>query len=121
MAFPIIQFKATNTELSEQLQEVLTRKLGQFEHFINPDGDVKCEVEFEKVAAKNKGDVHRVEVNLFNDGQLFRAEATEESFEQAIDEVRDELDKELRRAHKKRETLAKQGGRQIKDMMRFGE
>lgn len=121
MAFPTIQFKATNTEVSEQLQSVLERKLQQFERYVKPDSDVKCEAEFEKVAASQKGEVHRVEVNFYNDGHLFRAEATKESFEQAIDEVRNELDKELRRHNKKRETLLKRGGRRLKEMMRFGK
>jgi len=61
--------------------------------------------------------VHRVEVNLMVDGALFRADATENSFELAIDEVRNELDKELRRAKDKQVTMDKSAGRAAKEQM----
>jgi len=51
---------------------------------------------------------------------MHRAEATKESFEEAVDEVRNQLDKELRRRNKKHATLLKKGGRQLKEMVRFG-
>ena len=121
MAFPSIQFKATNTELDEGLQELMEQKLRSLEKFITNETDLKCEVEFEKVTHHQSGNVHRVEANFYKDGQFYRAEATEDSFEKAIDEVRDELDKELRRDRKKKGTLIKRGGRAIKDMLRFGK
>ena len=122
MTFPIIQFKATNTEMDDVLQDLTDRKLRSLEKFIQDnETDLKCEVEFEKVTAQQSGDVHRVEVNLFKEGKLYRAESTQDSFEKAVDEVRDELDKEMRRAHKKETTMLKQGGRAIKDMLRFGK
>jgi len=121
MALPIIQFKATNTELDGELQDLIEHKLQTLERFITTETDLKCEVEFEKLSHHKTGDVYRVEVNFFKDGQLFRAEAAAENFEKAIDEVRSELDKEMRRDHKKKDTLLKRGGRKIKNMMRFGK
>ncbi|MDA8596931.1 ribosome-associated translation inhibitor RaiA [Candidatus Pacebacteria bacterium] len=121
MTFPMISFKATSTEMDESLQQLVDQKFSSLDKFIGDETDVKCEVEFEKVAPHNSGEVHRVEANLWLHGTLYRAEATESSFEVAIDEVRDELDKELRRANDKRDTLVKDGGRKIKEMMRFGE
>ena len=82
--------------------------------------DVKCEVEFEKVAPSKNGEIFRVEANLWLHGKLYRAEATEISFEIAIDEVKSELDKELRRTNGKRDSLMKRGGRKIKEMLCFG-
>ena len=79
-----------------------------------------CDVEFEKMTVQQNGNVFRMEANLEVDGKLYRAEATMDSFEKAIDEVRSELDKELRRANSKKETLFKRGGRKIKEMLRFG-
>ena len=118
----MIQFKATNTEMIGELQDILEQKLHSLDKYIAEDKtDVTCQVEFEKVSAQNSGVIYRVEVNLYIDGTLYRAESTETTFEEAIDEVRNELDKELRRSNKKRETLLKRGGRKIKEMMRFGE
>jgi ribosome-associated translation inhibitor RaiA len=45
---------------------------------------------------------------------LYRAEATENTFDGAIDKVRDELDAELSRAKDKQVTLDKDAGRELK-------
>lgn len=121
MAFPMINFKANNTEMDQRLQDLVDHKFQTLDKFIGDETDVKCDVEFEKMTAHVSGQIHRVEANLWLHGKLYRAEATEESFEAAIDEVRNELDKELRRANSKRESLIKRGGRRIKEMLRFGE
>jgi len=121
MAFPDIAIKATHIELDPTLTVLLTEKLQTLDKFLGEESDVRCEAEFEKIAPHQSGEIHRVEVNLWRAGALFRAEATERNFEAAIDEVRNELDKELRRANDKRDTMLKQGGRKIKEMMRFGD
>lgn len=121
MSFPIINFKATNTELDQRLQTLVDQKFSSLEKFIGDETDVKCDVEFEKVTASQSGKVFRLETNLWLAGTMYRAEATEQSFEEAIDEVRNELDKELRRANDKHDTLVKKGGRAIKEMMQNGE
>jgi len=113
------KFKFTNTESSEQLQDLIEQKLQSLNKFIG-DASTLCEIEYEKVTNQNSGDVFRVEVNLNLNGQLYRAEATMDSFEKAIDEVQNELDKELRRANEKKETMLKKGGRKLKEMLRFG-
>ena len=120
MSFPTINYKATNTELDEKLQTLVDQKFSSLEKFTGDETDVKCDVEFEKETASQSGRVHRVEANLWLAGKLYRAEASEISFEEAIDEVRAELDKEMRRANKKRDTLVRRGGRAIKEMLRMG-
>jgi ribosomal subunit interface protein len=121
MAFPTIQFKATNTILESTFQDLVVHKFASLERYIGTATDLKCEVEFEKIGLHQNGNVHRVEVNFYRDGKMFRADATEDSFEKAIDKVRSELDAELNRTFKKRETMLKRGGRAIKDMLRFGK
>lgn len=119
MTMPTINFKATNTEASDELKSLVEQKLQSLEKYIQDTPSV-CAVEFEKVASQQSGNIYRVEVNMQLDGSLFRAQSTMESFEKAVDEVRDQLDKELRRFAKKRETLFKKGARKIKEMLRFG-
>lgn len=116
----MINYKATNMDMDEKLQLLVDQKFESLEKFIGTETDVKCDVEFEKITDSQSGKVHRVEANLWLAGKLYRAESTELSFEEAVDEVRNELDKELRRAHKKRDTLIRRGGRAIKQMMRMG-
>lgn len=122
MGLPTIQYKGKNVHLDNAWLDLIEQKFQSLEKYIGDETDVKCDVEFEKETREhhNSGRIHRVEVNLFLKGTLYRAEASEESFEIAIDEVRAELDRVLRSANKKRETLIKRGGRKIKDMLRFG-
>ena len=120
MSFPHINFKFTNTSTHESLRDLIEQKLHSLDKYFG-ESTVLCDVEFEKMTAQQHGDIFRVETNLTVDGKLYRADASMENFEKAIDEVRDELDKELRRASGKRETLFKRGGRKIKEMLRFGQ
>ena len=120
MAFPTIQYKATNTALDERLTVLVNQKFESLAKYVGDETDVKCEVEFEKETAQNSGNIFRVEANFFLAGKLYRAEASELNFEKSIDKVRAELDKELRRSRNKHETLIKKGGRKIKEMLKFG-
>lgn len=114
----MINFKNLSGNMDGALTDLVERKLHSLEHYIG-DAPALCDVEFEKVAPKQNGDVFRVEVNLTINGTLYRADATMDSYEKAVDEVRDELDKELRRSQQKHDSMVKKGGRQIKEMMRF--
>ena len=120
MSFPDIIFKHTNVTESNDIDSLIEQKLSLLERYIGNETDVKCEVEFEKIAPHNSGDVHRVEVNFWLAGKMHRAEATEATFEAAIDVVKDELDRELNKEHDKHQTLVRKGGREIKEAIRFG-
>jgi ribosome-associated translation inhibitor RaiA len=74
----------------------------------------------QKVTEQQSGRIYRAEINLLVGGRLFRAEATEEQMEHAIDVMRDEVKRELRKARDKQQSLMKRGGKLIKDMLRFG-
>lgn len=119
MTFPTITFKQTNITVDDHLPDLIEQKLITLEKFIG-EAPSLCEVEFERLTHQQTGDIHRVEVNLTVNGKLYRAEATAESFEAAVDEVRDELDAELRRTREKDNTLLKRGGRKLKSLLRFG-
>jgi len=123
MSFPtIINTKATNMELTPELEALLDQKLESLVKFI-PEGetDLKCDVELEKVTDHHQsGKIHRAEINLHIGGTLYRAEATEDQMEKAIDGMRDGVKREVRRTSAKRESLFRRGSRKVKNMLRFG-
>lgn len=118
MTFPTISFKHNNLEETKQLTTLVEQKFEPLQKFIQPKSVIRCSVEFEKVAAHQNGKIHRLEANLSINGTLYRAEATEESFEKAIDVVRDELDSELSKAKDKNDTLGRKAGRMFKNILR---
>ncbi|MEZ4104507.1 MAG: ribosome-associated translation inhibitor RaiA [Candidatus Paceibacterota bacterium] len=120
MSFPNIIFKTTNIEVENKLKDLVEQKFSSLGKYIGTETDVKCEVEFEKIASHNSGDIYRLEANVWLGGKMHRAEATRDTFENAIDEVKDELDRELNKENDKRQTLIKKGGREIKEAMQAG-
>ncbi len=120
MTFPTINYKYNGIEEAKSLTTAVDQKIGSLHKFIKEGSVVTCEVEFEKVSEQHHGKIYRVEVNLSRNGELYRAEATEHSFEEAIDKVRDELDGELSRAKDKQGTLRKRAGRALKALLSRG-
>lgn len=116
--FSNVNFKITNTEITDELKNITQEKLSSLDKFI---GDLPslCQVEFEKVTNHHQqGKIFRVEVNLTINGKLFRAEDTSENFESALDKVRSELYNTLQTAKGKKETMLMRGARRLKEMMR---
>lgn len=118
MEFPTSNYKFNGLEEGPTLAEQMDQKLASLSKFLPEQGDITCDVEFEKVAPQQQGPVHRVEINLMLDGTLFRAESTKETFTEAIDEVRDELAKELRRTKGKQVTQDIDAARAAKEQLR---
>jgi ribosomal subunit interface protein len=121
MAIQNITFKHTNSNTDSRIDAFVTQKLSVLEKYVGDETDIRVEVEFEKVTPQKTGNVSRVEVNVWASGTLYRAEAVGQTYEAAVDMVRDELAQEMRKAHKKRNSLIRRGGRKIKEMMRFGK
>ncbi len=120
--FPHINVKTTNFEQTTEIAEVLEKRLKTLEKFL-PDWETRllCDVELEKMTDQQTGRIFRAEINLQVAGTLFRAEATEERMEDAIDRAKNELKSELVRTAGKRQSLFRRGAQKIKNMMRFGE
>lgn len=116
----MINFKITNAEVSDDLRTVAENKLSTLSKYIGEDPAI-CDLEFEKVTNHHQqGVIFRVEINLERNGKFFRAEATAENFEKAIDDARADLEQSLKSERGKREALWKKGARLVKDRMRWG-
>ncbi len=116
-----IIFKHTNSDTDSRIHDFVTQKLSALDKYLATSTDVKTEVEFEKIASHRSGAICRVEVNIAVGGALYRAEATEQTFEAAVDVVKGQLDQELRKAHSRRTSLFRRGSRKIKEILRFGQ
>jgi ribosomal subunit interface protein len=121
MAFPLIHTKSTNFTITPQLRTLLEQKFTPLEKYIDSKSDVTCDIELEKIGDHHSGRIFRAEVNLYTHGTMFRAEATEELMEHAIDVIRDELKRELHHVHDKQRSLVRRGSQAIKNMLRFGK
>lgn len=116
-----ITFKATRYELTPEARQFAEKKFAKLERYENDGSPALLEIEFEEMAETEKdGANYRAEANLTVNGELFRAEARADTLENAVDKVRRDVEKELRRARRKDKNLVKRGGSILKRMMRSG-
>lgn len=106
-----ITIKGTNIELSDSIREYIFKKIDGLEKFTQrigkeaPKGNppIECWVEMEVLQRPGKsGNIFRAEAQIKLPGASgIRAESTQWDIHQAIDEVKDELQQQLKRYKEK--------------------
>jgi putative sigma-54 modulation protein len=95
-----IDIKGTNMELTEAIKDYVNEKIGSMEKFF--DNIIEARVDVGKTTNHHqKGDVFRAEVNLQVPHTLLRAEAEREDLYMAINEVKDEIQRQLKKYKEK--------------------
>ncbi len=127
-----IRIRTKNMELTEHLEKYAQEKLTKVEKFLpnllaKQDKDekkvedakarVNLEIEIEKITkGQNKGDVHRVEAQMYLPGTSLRAEDVSTSPKEALAEVSYELKRQVKEYKDKQSTLQRKGERKAKKM-----
>lgn len=126
-----ITIKATNLKLTSALRNYVEEKIGGLERFIQGAGfedklskkgkpPVEIWVEIGKTTHHHhKGKVFRAEGQMKIPGKSLRSESIKEDLHLAIDDVRSELQRELKSYMKKRGSRYKKTARRVKDLIRF--
>lgn len=118
-----IKIKTTNIELTDAIEAYVEEKVRSVEKFAVPHVDENpiAEVEIGKTTNHhNSGDVFRAEVNLRVRGKQFRATSEKNDLYAAIDDMRNELVRELNSHKDKARTLVRRGAGMVKNILRFG-
>ena len=124
-----INIKATNIELNDSLRFWVQEKIGELEKFLGVFGSEdliageKEKVEFWVEIGKTtkhhlKGDVFRAEVQLYLPKKSLRAEAINVDLRTAINEAKDELQREIKQYKGKRLDKARKWARMAKEKFR---
>lgn len=126
-----INIKTTNLDLSDPIYAYVEEKIGALDKYIaNIEGSQAREfqgkslyeawVEIGRTSYHHqKGDVYRAEVQIRLPGKSIRAESENWDLRLAIDEVRDELQRQLKRYTQKQSTEYKKGARTTKGLLRL--
>jgi len=114
------KIKGTNIELTAAISDYAAKKVSQLEKFIAPDDtSASIDVEVGKTTAHHQaGEVFRAEFNLFVGGKQYNAASEKEDLYAALDDVKDEIARELSKTKNRTRDLARQGGATIKRMMK---
>jgi putative sigma-54 modulation protein len=115
--------KTTNMDLTPALSSYVHEKIGTVEKYLNPEGDqeIKAQVEIGLRTRKHRnGDIYRAEVNLSFDGKKYRAVSKQEDMNAAIDSVKDEITRIVRKRKEKGADMERKGSRILKRFLKRG-
>jgi ribosomal subunit interface protein len=118
-----IKITTPNIDLTHAIESYVEEKMRSVEKFAIPHQSENpiMEVEIGKTTNHHQsGDVFRAEVNMRVRGKHFRATSEGSDLYAAIDDVRNELVRELSSHKDKTRTLVRRGAGMIKNMLRFG-
>ncbi len=115
-----IDIYTKDVELTPALQEYVNRKVGSLEKFSKNKVPFQVSVELDRTTHHHyKGYVFRAELQMQVPGGLLRSESVKEDLRMAIDEAKNELERELKQTKDKRKDLVKRGGRFLKSILNF--
>lgn len=105
--------------LTPSISEYVDRRLEKIAALVGSDESVQCDVELSRTTEHHhKGDIFRAEIHIVGSGKDLYAAAEREDLYAAIDEVRDEILRELKGNKAKRQSFVRRGGAQVKAMMK---
>lgn len=117
-----IILKGKDFEITSSVEDYLRKKIKSLEKFFKNFNEelMKAEIEVGRTTRHHQtGDIFRAEINLSVGGKLFRAESEKDDLFAAIDEVRDDLAREIRKFKTKKETIFIRGARSITKQFRL--
>ncbi len=110
-------FKYTHMEADSTLEALAREKMHGVEKLLQGGAEIK--VEFARVSTHGNA-TERVEIMVVEGGYVHRAEHSESTYIAALNLVKDDLEREIVRSHRKRESIVRRGSRRLKAMLRWG-
>lgn len=110
--------KTKNMEMTEAIDSYISTKTSELEKFINqPLESVEAWVEVGKNTNHHKnGEVFEATIDIKMPGKVFRAKEAKEDLYVAINEVKDELQREIRKYKEKQISKKRKGSRMFKSI-----
>jgi len=116
-----INIKATNTELTPSISSYIEGKIKDLDKFITVKDPESVLVNIEigmSTKHHQSGKIFRSEINLHIGGEYLRAVSEQEDLYAAIDDMKDEIVREITSHNKKKRDLFRKGGAVIKDLLK---
>jgi ribosomal subunit interface protein len=114
-----IRIKGTNISLTPAISDYIAKRLEKASSLLGNDPSIQCDVEVGRSAGhQSKGEVFRAEVHIVGPGKNMYASSDKEDLYVAIDDVRDEIIREITAAKGKRMSLVRRSGARVKGVMK---
>jgi len=112
-----INIKALAIKLSPSIEKYIEEKIGGLDKIFGIDDKetIEAQVEVGKPSQHHRsGDIFYAEANISLPGQFFRAQAEAQDVFAAIDQIKDELQQEIKKNKEKQLTINRRKGRSFK-------
>ncbi|OGZ03730.1 MAG: ribosomal subunit interface protein [Candidatus Lloydbacteria bacterium RIFCSPHIGHO2_01_FULL_41_20] len=119
-----IKIQATNLELTSAIKQYVEKRLAPLERLLGAGNtSVRVEVEVGKISRHHKqGEVFMAEINIYSPIQDFRVVSEQEDLYTAIDDAKEEIEREIVSYKDKKRTLFRRGAVIVKDIIKgFGK
>ena len=119
-----IRIKATEYEMTPETESYISRRLESLEKLLGEAAEVtRCEVEVGKDAGRPRHGANMwfAEIHVKYPGGSVYARNNSESVNGAIDDVKEEVERQLRKEKRLHVRMLRRGGAIIKRLLRFGE
>ena len=119
-----IKIQATNLELTSAIKQYVEKRLALLERLLGAGNtSVRVEVEVGKISRHHKqGEVFMAEINIYSPIQDFRVVSEQEDLYTAIDDAKEEIEREIVSYKDKKRTLFRRGAVIVKDIIKgFGK
>lgn len=114
-----INIKTTNVTLSAPISDYTEKRLRKISKLLKSDPSAQCDLELAKTTAHHqKGLIFKAEIHIVGAGKNAYATSEEEDLYSAIDNVRDQILRELTNKKAKSISFVRRSGARVKAMVK---
>ena len=119
-----VRIKATDYQMTSETDAYLAPRIQSLEKLLGADSDVaRCEIELGKDAGRPRHGANMwfAEIHIKYPGGSVYARNNSESVYGAIDDVKEEVERQLRKGKRLHVRMMRRGGALAKRLLRFGD
>lgn len=115
-----INIQGTHIELTDSIRDYLDKRIAGLDKMVDSEtAEANAQVELGRTSSHHKsGDVFRAEINITVEGKYLRAVSEKEDLYSAIDDMKDEIFREVKKHKDRHRSLVRRGSHRMKNMMR---
>lgn len=109
--------KTTNVSLSTAITDYVNKRLAKVSKLLRDDPSIQCDIELARTTEHHqKGDIFRAEMHIVGSGKNIYASSEKQDLYTAIDDVKEQVLRELKSKKEKRASFIRRGGAKVKAM-----
>ena len=111
--------KTTGITLTEDISTYINKRLEKVEKLLDNDPAAQCDIELARTSEHHqKGLIFRADIHIVGAGKNCYSSSQKSDLLSAIDDIRDEILRELKAGKGKRISVIRRSGARVKDMLK---